>query len=357
MDDPGGINAMTVRFLPAVNLQVPTGIPIIRPRSGLDPVAARPVVAADEALTRLYDEYSRPMLGLAALLVWVAVRPGAVPLVTGATATGGHYPYSASGAGARSGEFATIGMAAVPDVISGIAEEVLHDAFAAMHREWRRLRDADRAIAYLRHAIVHGTRACGRPVAGHDGEISARAARVLTAVRRLPGRQREALVLRYYADLPEAQAAAAMGITRAAFRGHAARGMAALRGLMDQLSSTVSTVRTLDVHGAVHRYPQPCAQGVHSVFHTLCTPWAMPAIAGVTRWSCYQADEEGRDAVDASLSPEVALAGASSWAGPLPSAVPGLVALAAVLPAVTESALLVPSAAASGWVSAAIAAR
>lgn len=351
---------MTVRFMPAVNLQVPTGIPIIRPRSGLDPVAARPAVVADEALARLYDEYSRPMLGLAALLVWVAVRPGSVPLVTGATATGGRCPHWASGAAAGSGEFATMGMAAVPDVISGIAEEVLHDAFTAMHREWRRLRDADRAIAYLRHAIVHGTRACGRPAASNDGEISGRAARVLTAVRRLPGRQREALVLRYYADLPEAQAAAAMGITRAAFRGHAARGMTALRGLLDQLSSA--------------RYPQRArwrstapSTGIHSPAHKVCTafstryahPGRCRAIAGVTRWSCYQADEDGRDAVDASLSPEVALVGMelSSGTVPLPSAVPGLVALAAVLPAVTGSAFLVPSVAASDWVSAAIAAR
>ena len=79
----------------------------------------------------------------------------------------------------------------------------------------------------------------------------------------------------------------------------------------------------------------------------------------MTRWSCYQADEDGRDAVDASLSPEVALVGMelSSGTVPLPSAVPGLVALAAVLPAVTESAFLVPSVAASDWVSAAIAAR
>jgi DNA-directed RNA polymerase specialized sigma24 family protein len=57
---------------------------------------------------------------------------------------------------------------------------------------------------------------------------------VLAALRRLPGRQREALVLRYYADLPEAAAADAMGVTRAAFRGHAARGMIALSLLLDQ---------------------------------------------------------------------------------------------------------------------------
>jgi DNA-directed RNA polymerase specialized sigma24 family protein len=112
-----------------------------------------------------------------------------------------------------------------------------------MHREWNRLRDADRAVAYLRRAIVYAARAHARApragqdasaVPGNDDGLSAMSAVVLAALRRLPGRQREALVLRYYADLPEAAAADAMGVTRAAFRGHAARGMNALRVLLDQ---------------------------------------------------------------------------------------------------------------------------
>ena len=37
---------------------------------------------------------------------------------------------------------------------------------------------------------------------------------VVDALRRLPGRQREAIVLRYYADFSEAEVAAAMGISR-----------------------------------------------------------------------------------------------------------------------------------------------
>jgi DNA-directed RNA polymerase specialized sigma24 family protein len=132
---------------------------------------------------------------------------------------------------------------AIPDAVGEIAQEIVHDALAAMHREWHRLRDAERALAYLRRAIVHEARAHGRaPRAsqdasaadGNDVGLSAMSAVVLVALRRLPGRQREALVLRYYADLPEAAAADAMGVTRAAFRGHAARGMIALRLLLDQ---------------------------------------------------------------------------------------------------------------------------
>jgi RNA polymerase sigma factor (sigma-70 family) len=55
-----------------------------------------------------------------------------------------------------------------------------------------------------------------------------------SALRRLPGRQREAIVLRYYADFSEAEVAAAMGISRGAVKSHTARGMAALRAELEQ---------------------------------------------------------------------------------------------------------------------------
>ena len=58
--------------------------------------------------------------------------------------------------------------------------------------------------------------------------------RVIVAVlRTLPDRQREAVVLRYYADLSEADTAAAMGISRGAVKSHTARGVAALRRHLD----------------------------------------------------------------------------------------------------------------------------
>jgi RNA polymerase sigma factor (sigma-70 family) len=52
---------------------------------------------------------------------------------------------------------------------------------------------------------------------------------MIAALRALPARQREALVLRYYADLSEAQIADAMGVSRGAVKSHTSRGMAALR--------------------------------------------------------------------------------------------------------------------------------
>ena len=56
---------------------------------------------------------------------------------------------------------------------------------------------------------------------------------VVAALRELPEQQREAIVLRYYADLSEAQIATAMGISRGAVKSHTARGMAALRAALE----------------------------------------------------------------------------------------------------------------------------
>ncbi len=51
---------------------------------------------------------------------------------------------------------------------------------------------------------------------------------VLAALRRLPGRQREVLVLRYYAGLSEAEIAATTGISRGTVKSTAHRALAAL---------------------------------------------------------------------------------------------------------------------------------
>ena len=59
---------------------------------------------------------------------------------------------------------------------------------------------------------------------------------VAAALQALPARQREALVLRYYADLTEAQIASAMGISRAAVTSHTACGLSALSSVLEQES-------------------------------------------------------------------------------------------------------------------------
>lgn len=135
---------------------------------------------------------------------------------------------------------------------AGTAEEVVQDAFVAMHGGWRRLRDPDKALSYLRQSVVNRSRSVlrhravvekyapkGLPdapsaEAGAIGELERSA--VIEALSRLPARQREALVLRYYADLSEAEIASAMGISRGAVKSHTARGMTALRNVLEQFS-------------------------------------------------------------------------------------------------------------------------
>ena len=57
---------------------------------------------------------------------------------------------------------------------------------------------------------------------------------MVTALRTLPARQREALVLRFYGDLSEAQIAASMGISKGAVKSHTARAMTALRSVLER---------------------------------------------------------------------------------------------------------------------------
>ncbi|MGE5285644.1 MAG: SigE family RNA polymerase sigma factor [Micromonosporaceae bacterium] len=132
----------------------------------------------------------------------------------------------------------------------GTAEEVVQDAFVAMHSGWRRLRDTDKALPYLRRSVVNRSRSMLRhravvdkytpkpppdaPSAEQGALTLLEASAVVDALRALPPRQREALVLRYYADLSEADIAKAMGISKGSVKSHAARGISALRAVLKQ---------------------------------------------------------------------------------------------------------------------------
>lgn len=132
------------------------------------------------------------------------------------------------------------------------AEEVVQDSFVAMHGRWRRLREPDKALAYLRQTVVNRSRSVLRhravqarhlspvgpdhPGADEHAVASERRTQVLDALRALPTRQREVLALRYYLDLSEAQIAELLGISRGAVKSHASRGAASLRELLEDAS-------------------------------------------------------------------------------------------------------------------------
>jgi RNA polymerase sigma-70 factor (sigma-E family) len=125
------------------------------------------------------------------------------------------------------------------------AEEVVQDAFVELHHSWARVNDESKRPAYLRSIVMNGARsrarrrATGRRfdvVSAGPADESAEAAalqhedrrRVLAAVRSLPDRQRECLMLRYYLDLSEAEIAATLGISAGSVKTHTHRGIAAL---------------------------------------------------------------------------------------------------------------------------------
>jgi RNA polymerase sigma-70 factor (sigma-E family) len=167
-----------------------------------------PVWTADEAVTRLFTSQYRPLVRLAVLLLHD----------------------------------------------NGMAEEITQDAFVSLHQRWGRLRDPEKAVAYLRQTVVNRSRSALRhrgvvdrflhrqatPASAPSAEAGAlnaeTYAEVLAAVRALPARQREALVLRYYGDLSEAQTAEAMGVSQGAVKSHTSRALAALRRTMEPLS-------------------------------------------------------------------------------------------------------------------------
>jgi len=131
------------------------------------------------------------------------------------------------------------------------AEDIVQDAFATMHDMWHALPDTGAALPdtgaalpdtgaalpdtgaalrHLRRLVVRLSRSAPRlQTAGGTETPGLPGSAVLSALQALPVRQREVLVLRYFADLPEAEIASATGMSTAAVRSHAARAMSSLR--------------------------------------------------------------------------------------------------------------------------------
>ena len=184
-----------------------------------DHAAAGPEPGADQMVARLYSLHYRPLVRLATLLVRDAAT----------------------------------------------AEEVVQDAFGAVRGGWQRLGDSDKALAYLRQAVVNRSRSVLRhrtlvgnpqpvlpdtPAAEHGAAGLLEQPAAGAALAGLPDRQREAIVLRYYAGLPEGEIAAAMGISRGAVNSHTARGLSALRAALGQASSHPAQPRDSDDAGS-----------------------------------------------------------------------------------------------------------
>jgi RNA polymerase sigma-70 factor (sigma-E family) len=137
----------------------------------------------------------------------------------------------------------------------GSCEEIVQEAYikvhAALSGPTSRLRDDDRALAYLRQTVVNLARSSLRrrlvarkhaphpmpdaPSAEEGAYAQVERAAVVQALRGLPRRQREAVVLRYYGDLTEAAAANVMGVSTGAVKAYTSRGLAGLKLALEEL--------------------------------------------------------------------------------------------------------------------------
>jgi RNA polymerase sigma factor (sigma-70 family) len=128
-------------------------------------------------------------------------------------------------------------------------EDVAQEAFVRLHGKGRTLRDPHAAIGYLRTTVVNLSRSRLRhlavvrrnppdraqDVASPEHDVVRREGdrELVDAMGRLSPRHREALVLRYWLDLSEAEMADAMGVSRGTVKSHVSRGLDALAALLE----------------------------------------------------------------------------------------------------------------------------
>ncbi len=135
----------------------------------------------------------------------------------------------------------------------GAAEDVVQEAFCGLFRHWAKLTDPDKALPYLRSAVLNGCRSVRRRQRSrHDRPtlepgpwqtaesaetsvlVGEEHRQVMAALQCLPGRQREALVLRFYLELAEDEIAACMGVSQGTVKSTTSRALAALGRLIKE---------------------------------------------------------------------------------------------------------------------------
>jgi RNA polymerase sigma-70 factor (sigma-E family) len=120
------------------------------------------------------------------------------------------------------------------------AEDAAIEALARAHVRWHRVGSLPWRDAWVLRVATHeALRQLPRPQplppaapAVDEAESVALRQALLDALRRLPTRQREAVVLRYLADLSERDVGLALGIRQGTVKTHLHRGLAALRPLL-----------------------------------------------------------------------------------------------------------------------------
>ncbi|MFZ3569703.1 SigE family RNA polymerase sigma factor [Streptomyces sp. BH097] len=143
-----------------------------------------------------------------------------------------------------------LGLAALLLDDTASCEDVVQEAFIRVHSARKRVRDPQKTLAYLRQTVVNlsrstlrrrilGLKLLTKPMpdmaSAEEGAYDLLERDALKkALRGLQRRQREVLVLRYFADMTEAQVAESLGISLGSVKAYGSRGIAALRVAMEE---------------------------------------------------------------------------------------------------------------------------
>jgi RNA polymerase sigma-70 factor (sigma-E family) len=119
-----------------------------------------------------------------------------------------------------------------------VAEEVVQDAFVQLYRNWSAV---EHPVAYLRIAVINGCRSQGRrraverrhrPSVHEPVVVDTNAIAVRDALGVLTPRQRAAVVLRYFEDLPERDIAEMLGCRPGTVKSLLSRSLTKLKGTL-----------------------------------------------------------------------------------------------------------------------------
>ncbi len=131
-------------------------------------------------------------------------------------------------------------------------EDIAQEAFARLHQHHARLHEPAAALAYVRRTAVNLTtsrlrhlrvvrrtpgESSAAPASAEEVVLAAeRVDHLLAAVRRLPVRQRQALVLRYWLDLSVAEVAEALQVPIGTVKSTISRAQSALAADLEELA-------------------------------------------------------------------------------------------------------------------------
>lgn len=135
------------------------------------------------------------------------------------------------------------------------AEDLVQECLFKVARRWPRVRAMEQPVAYARRILVNlaidGASRRNRrqtelqlggdqpePVEDPMGALADRA-ELLDALAQLPRQQRAALVLRYFNDLTELQAASVLGCSLGSVKSNTSRGLARLRAVLEPIPSPI----------------------------------------------------------------------------------------------------------------------